>query len=40
MLAARAELEELPQPSWRPRVQEYLSDEDSDEFEWADDETG
>lgn len=40
MLAARAELEELPQPSWRPRVQEYLSDEDSDEFEWTDDETG
>jgi len=40
MLAARAELEELPQPSWRPRVQEYLGCEDSDEFEWTDDETG
>ena len=39
MLTARAELEELPQPSWCPRVQEYLSDEDSDEFEWTD-ETG
>lgn len=40
MLTARTELEELPQPSWRPRVQEYLACEDSDEFEWTDDETG
>jgi hypothetical protein len=40
MLGARAELEELPQPAWRLRVQEYLSGEDPDEFEWADDEIG
>ena len=40
MLAARAELEKLSQPAWRPRVQEYLSDEDSGEFEWTDDEIG
>jgi hypothetical protein len=33
MLGARAELEELPQPAWRLRVQEYLSCEDPDEFE-------
>ncbi len=38
MLAARAELEELPPPPWRPRVQEYLSGDDSDEFGWTDDE--
>jgi hypothetical protein len=40
MLAARGELVELPQPSWRPRVQEYLDCEDPDEFQWSDDETG
>ena len=38
MLASRAELEELPQPPWLPRVREYLSGEDGDEFAWADDE--
>jgi hypothetical protein len=40
LLAARAGLEQLPQPAWLPRVQEYLSGEDGDEFEWADDEIG
>jgi hypothetical protein len=40
MLDARAELEELPQPAWRPRVQEYLTGDDSNEFEWTDDEIG
>jgi hypothetical protein len=40
MLAARGELVGLPQPSWRPRVQEYLDCEDPEEFEWSDDETG
>lgn len=38
MLAARGKLEELPQPSWYPRVREYLDCEDPDDFEWADDE--
>jgi hypothetical protein len=38
MLAARDELEDLPQPSWYPRVQEYLNCEDPDDFVWADDE--
>lgn len=40
MLASQADLERLPQPSWRPRVQEYLDCEDPDDFEWADEETG
>jgi hypothetical protein len=40
MLAARAELEKLPSPAWLPQVEEYLADEDSDEFEWTDDEIG
>jgi len=40
MLDARAKLEELPPPAWLPRVQEYLSADDTDEFEWTDDEIG
>jgi hypothetical protein len=40
MLDARAELERLPPPAWLPRVQEYLTGDDSDEFEWTDDEIG
>lgn len=40
MLAAQAELAELPPPSWRPRVQEFLDCEDPEEFEWTDDEMG
>lgn len=40
LLAARPELEELPPPVWLPRVQEYLAGDDSDEFEWTDDEIG
>jgi hypothetical protein len=40
MLAAQADLEQMPQPSWRPRVQEYLDCEDPGDFEWADDEIG
>ncbi len=38
MLAAQAELAELPPPPWRPRVQEFLDHEDPEEFEWTDDE--
>jgi leader peptidase (prepilin peptidase)/N-methyltransferase len=38
MLAARGELEELPQPSWYLRVREYLDCEDPNDFEWAHDE--
>jgi hypothetical protein len=40
MLAARPEWEELSQPAWLPRVQEYLTGDDSDEFEWTDEEIG
>jgi hypothetical protein len=38
ILASQAEMNRLPQPSWRPRVQEYLNCEDPDDFEWFDDE--
>jgi hypothetical protein len=40
LLAARAELEQLPPPAWLPRVQEYFTCDNSDDFEWADDEIG
>jgi hypothetical protein len=40
MLAARAELEGLPSPSWHPRVHEFLACEDPEEFEWTDSEMG
>lgn len=38
ILVSQAEMERIPEPSWRPRVQEYLDYEGPDDFEWSDDE--